>query len=132
MKNSTINITQNLMDEVYNKWNTPECKSINRLEIINKFFTPKHKAAVQLGNMNYQVENGGWSQWHFNGYSEDLEDLIEIAKKGVSIRLKNFKMLLEMLIKINNLGDPSDYNDTEQNKCYECGGSGEIEEYNEG
>lgn len=28
------------------------------------------RLAVALGNLNYQVENGGFGQWHDNGYAE--------------------------------------------------------------
>jgi hypothetical protein len=85
------------MDEVYNKWRKNECKGMSRLEVISKFFTLRHKAAVQLGNMNYQVENGGWSQWDMNGYSEDIDDLIEYCKKGIAMKIKHFDKLLEIL-----------------------------------
>lgn len=30
--------------------------------------TPAETIAVHIGNMNYQVGNGGWSQWFDNGY----------------------------------------------------------------
>jgi hypothetical protein len=32
--------------------------------------------AVALGNLYYQVENGGFEQWHFNGYSEEGIDIL--------------------------------------------------------
>lgn len=126
-------ITQKLMDEVYSKWNTEECRSMDRLEVIENFFTPLHRAAVQLGNMNYQVNNGGWSQWHLNGYSEDMEDLIEIAKKGTAQGIKHFDILLQILTDIEALGDPKDYNDTEicTDECYYCGGTGYVTNNND-
>ena len=122
---------QKLMDEVYKKWQTKECESMNRLEVIKKYFTPLHKMAVQLGNMNYQVNNGGWSQWQFNGYDEDLDDLIEYVKKGTKLNLQSFKAIFEILTNIVALGEPSDYNDTEECECSYCGGSGYIYEYDD-
>lgn len=121
------------MDEVYDKWQELEQQGtrIDRLEVIEKYFTPKHKVAVQLGNMNYQVCNGGWSQWHGNGYSEDLEDIIELVKKGVALKIKHFDSLLNILTNINNLGNPEDYNDTEEHTCFECGGTGVTTYYDD-
>jgi hypothetical protein len=124
-------LTQNLMDEVYSKWNTEECRSMKRLEVIEEFFTLLHRVAVQFGNMNYQVNNGGWSQWHGNGYDEDLEDLIEYAKKGTAQGIKYFDALLQILIDIESLGEPSDYDNTEDCECSNCGGTGYINFYDE-
>lgn len=122
-------LTQLLMDEVYDKWNSPEALQMGRLDVIDNFFTEKHKAAIQLGNMNYQVNNGGWSQWHSNGYSEDMDDLIEIFKKGSALGINHFNTLLNILENIRALGEPKDYSYTDENEeeCCECGGSGEIE-----
>lgn len=128
---SENSITQKLMDEVYTKWNTEEYRTMDRLEVIGNFFTPVHRAAIQLGNMNYQVNNGGWSQWHLNGYSEDLEDIIEIAKKGTAQGIKYFDTLLQILTDIEALGEPKDYNDTEECTCSYCSGHGTITDYNE-
>lgn len=126
-----FDLQQSLMDEVYDKWRTEECSKMDKLEVIDKYFTPKHKIAVQLGNMNYQVNNGGWSQWHFNGFDEDLEDLIQYAKMGTKLNLKTFTTLLQILTDIKALGEPSDYDDTEWNECPECSGSGIIYTYDD-
>ena len=124
MSNNTL--TQKLMDDVYDKWNTEECRTMDRLEVISYHFTPLHKVAVQFGNMNYQVNNGGFTQWHDNGYSEDLENLIEYAKKGTIQGIKHFDVLLQILTDIEALGEPSDYDDIETctEECYYCNGSG--------
>jgi len=124
-------LTQKLMDEVYTKWNTEECRTINRLEVISNHFTPLHKATVQFGNMNYQVNNGGFTQWHDNGYGEDLEDLIEYAKKGTVQGIKHFDVLLQILTDIEALGEPNDYDDMEECICTECSGHGTITEYDD-
>jgi len=128
---SDNSLIQNLMDEVYDKWQTEECRSMDRLEVVNTFFTDKHRVAIQFGNMNYQVNNGGWSQWHDNDYSEDLVDLIEYAKKGTIQGIKHFDRLLQILTDIEALGEPRDYDDTEEYTCTECSGHGTIMEYND-
>lgn len=35
-----------------------------------------HRVAVALGNLNYQVGNGGFSQWYFNGYADCHYDFL--------------------------------------------------------
>jgi len=126
-----INLQQNLVDEVYDKWNTEECKGMDRLEVITKYFTPKHKMAIQLGDMNSQVNNGGWTQWHYNNYDGDLEDLIAYSKKGLKLDLKSFNSLLEILTHIKLLGNPEDYNKIDECECFSCGGSGIVTDYDE-
>lgn len=121
---SDNSLTQQLMNEVYNKWQEEGEMRHTRMGIIKKYFTPKHKAAVQLGSMNYQVCNGGWSQWHNNGYSDDLEDLIEYAKRGKAQGIKHFDILLSILTDIHDLGEPDDYDDEEEIMCQECSGTG--------
>ena len=67
---------QSLMDVVYYILNLPEYKGTkDRLELARKC-GPKFLAAVQLGNFNYQVGNGGVSQWVNNYYAQ--EDLVDI------------------------------------------------------
>ena len=129
MENNSI--AQKLMDEVYDKWNTEECRAMNKLDVISHHFTPLHRAAVQFGNMNYQVNNGGFTQWHDNGYSEDLEDLIEYAKKGTAQGIKHIDALLQILIDIEALGEHNDYDDVEECICTECSGHGTIMDYND-
>jgi len=34
---------------------------------------PKVNAAVILGNMHYQIGNGGWAQYDHNGYSQSVD-----------------------------------------------------------
>lgn len=55
---------QELMNEVYTKWQelSKGNKKITKNEVL-KLFPKKYSVAVKLGNLNYQVENGGF----FNG-----------------------------------------------------------------
>ena len=85
MKNK-IDIQQYLMDEVYDKWRELEKENshITKNEVL-KLFDKKYSVAVKLGNLNYQIENGGISQWIFNRYMEedilDLKEYINYAKE---------------------------------------------------
>lgn len=62
-----VSIHQQLMDSAYElcqkhkNWDKDDF--FDHLDYIQK-------VAVALGNLNYQVENGGFSQWGFNGYAE--------------------------------------------------------------
>lgn len=124
-------LIQDLMDEVYDRWNALSKDEINigRLEVIQKYFSSQHKAAVQLGNMNYQITNGGFQQWFGNGYlGEDLDDLVEYCKRGKAQSIPYFKELTKILLEIKALGDPDNYTDTETviEDCIECQGRGYI------
>ena len=100
-------LTQKLIDEVYEKWQG----DYSFTEFASRFFTPAHSIAAKLGEMNYQVGNGGWEQWHSNGHSEDLDDLIKITKDGLKHSIKHFDKLFKILRKIKNLGHPETYDE---------------------
>jgi len=57
---------QALMDAAYARWQANDRWSRDQfrdqLDAAERF-------AVSMGNMNYQVENGGWKQWWDNGYA---------------------------------------------------------------
>jgi len=70
-------IHQKLMDEAYDFWKSKKgrCSYSQFLDEIHEKFSPAHYNAVILGNLNYQVENGGFAQWFDNGYSIALDDI---------------------------------------------------------
>ncbi|MCK9541063.1 MAG: DMP19 family protein [Novosphingobium sp.] len=63
-------IHQNLMDEAYDLYQKPENENWSEQEFLDNLPSQAHKDAVVLGNLNYQVENGGFLQWWDNGYGE--------------------------------------------------------------
>jgi hypothetical protein len=77
-------IHQNLMEEAYKKWddNDEIKKYLDFLDRVLKDLGEIHYQAVITGNLNYQVENGGFSQWDFNGYSCCLNDLIQFFEES--------------------------------------------------
>lgn len=138
---------QELMNEVYAKWQklSKENKKITKNEVL-KLFPEKYSVAVKLGNLNYQVENGGFSQWCFNGYLDedirDLEDYIDTAKKNnitnIDILEKSLLPIIEVyenhfrnctLVGCNECEGTGWYEDEEGNEeeCCECGGTGAVE-----
>lgn len=65
------NIHEQLMDEAYDRWQNGDLKGKSYQEFLTNL-APKHRYAVQLGNYNYQVLNGGHQQWLINRYAEHL------------------------------------------------------------
>jgi hypothetical protein len=104
--------------------------------------TDIERLAVVLGNLNYQVENGGFNQWVDNGYCTAYPDVEEAL---TAINTETSKKVYDMLIEVGKYLDDSVldgsthsqgcggwYFDDEKcgrdtDTCYECGGSGEIE-----
>ena len=71
-------IHQALMDFAYEKWQK------NRDWSYEKFIDSLsyiEKVAVLTGNLNYQVENGGFMQWITNGYVSKYSELFDILDK---------------------------------------------------
>ena len=124
---------QDMMDEVYEYWNE-DTKNRTRISSA-KHFGSKHVIAVRLGNFNYQVDNGGTSQWVHNGYAEeDLEPLIEFFNKALSFGLNKFsslhnntlKDILELLTDLRKWGNPN--SESWMIDCQYCDGEGTEEE----
>jgi len=94
--NNETGIHQKLMDTAYSKYGNLST------EEWYKILTESEKEAVVLGNFNYQVCNGGVSQWIFNGYCLDIEFLISVLKKiGTENCLEIVKFLKKVLPKID-------------------------------
>lgn len=95
--NTTETIHAQLMDEAYKWWNSRRDSEGYDWFIYN---LPRDdwRVAVLLGNLNYQVENGGFEQWHYNGYSSQyarVRVLVEQIDKDVLHLLDAFMKLVE-------------------------------------
>lgn len=86
-------IQQQLMDTAHSKWAQSPRWSVEEF-----FFnlTVPEKIACAVGHLNYQVENGGFIQWHCNGYSAARQDL-RIALRAVNSETS--KKVLEIVNK---------------------------------
>lgn len=75
--------------------------------------TPREKKVVALGNLNYQVENGGFHQWVSNGYCNraSVKALREILPE---IGTDEAKAVLEM---VNEVAEMVDL-EAEDNGCF--------------
>ena len=81
----TKSMHQEMMDKAYELWNdSEESKKMSYENFLNKVegeLGKNYVDAVMTGNMNYQVGNGGWSQWNDNAYSCNIEDLLSFFKQ---------------------------------------------------
>lgn len=57
----------------------------------------KVNAAVILGNMNYQVNNGGWAQYLDNRYAESLGAAVSLFKGATDIGIPDADKVLAIL-----------------------------------
>lgn len=120
---ASVSTHQDLMDKAYKIWeqngNMLYGMFLNEVETkLGKLYLN----AIITGNLNYQVENGGFSQWKFNDYDVSLDQLInffndnfpdnETVKKLVWI-LKDVKEQIEWVedgkYKTKNLYDHQDF-----------------------
>lgn len=60
-------------------------------------FPPKVNAAVILGNHNYQVGNGGWLQYHDNGYSASVEALRALYQGAADVGIADADKVLALI-----------------------------------
>jgi hypothetical protein len=113
---------QALMDIFYNHWNKHSLqvrennKKINpnadeifvsreegmmrspTQDEIASVMPPKVVAAVILGNMHYQVGNGGWLQYDDNGYSAAIGGVQKLFEGAVKVGIENADKILQIII----------------------------------
>ena len=84
MKELECSTLQGLMNEAYERWQSHNDWSH---DAFRDSLSELEKIAVHSGNLNFQVENGGFSQWHFNQYytPEVLQFLIELCDDLVGL-----------------------------------------------
>lgn len=134
MKTQT-DYTQELMDEVYGFWNSPEGEGLDKAELIDTVlekFGKKHVYALVAGNLNYQVCNGGFQQWVDNGYAfAQYNEVVDLLQ---TMNTKNSLAILEMIesfadginFDVKDNGCFGDYWEDE-GECEYCKGTGEVE-----
>lgn len=94
-------VMQEIMDKAYERWREMDKVSGKYTPMLDfwQSLTPREKVAVFCGNLNYQVENGGWSQWDGNGYSDAAPELEKILPRLG----ENGKRVLTIMTKAINL-----------------------------
>lgn len=69
---------QSHMDAAYSRWRAASDTSY--ADMLGAC-SPVERAAVLLGNLNYQVNNGGFMQWVDNGYALYIEEVMGLLKR---------------------------------------------------
>lgn len=95
------------MDRSYEKWED----NLSRGDFLS-LLTPYEKLAVQFGNFNYQVQNGGFSQWVVNNYDDEIDDLENFInecdydnKDIFMVMFDNYRCIKNSLSKLNGFDD---------------------------
>lgn len=74
-------LLQKLVTKAYKETVTPEeIKKLDKVEFWS-LLPLRIRVAVYLGNLNYQVRNGGFDQWVGNGYVVCSDELIPVLQK---------------------------------------------------
>lgn len=90
---------QTLMDGAYDRWR--QSGEGQKQWSYNQFLAnldAKERQAVLLGNMNYQIGNGGVQQWVDNGYACNAADLLVVLSLMASPRATEWAGKLEPFV----------------------------------
>ena len=87
-----ISLQQRIMNKAYKRFQTNRHWSMIELYFS---MSPIEKIAVAIGNLNYQVENGGFLQWIDNGYSGLSENTLNYIFND--IKDKKYPLLKKVL-----------------------------------
>jgi len=58
---------------------------------------PKVNAAVILGNMHYQIGNGGWAQYEGNGYSSSVDAARALYEGAVNVGIEGAEKVVALI-----------------------------------
>lgn len=95
---------QKLMDQAYDRWTKGDLKSLSYSEFIDEL-DPLHRKAVLLGNLNYQVNNGGFSQWIGNDYAQQATRVLSVLKEINTPNCNKVAELVKQIIpRLNHSG----------------------------
>jgi hypothetical protein len=83
---------QELMNKAYANWKTNE--KMNSQEFFESL-SELEKTAVALGNLNYQVGNGGFMQWEENGYKANHLSFLKCLE--LTIKFSEYPQLVAAL-----------------------------------
>lgn len=100
-------VWQGLMDRAYSKL---EKENWSKAEFIREHCSDLERKAVLLGNLNYQVENGGFGQWVDNRYGIFWEDTIEVLRQiGTENAMKTINLINRFSQYINKNPDECEW-----------------------
>ena len=94
-----MDTTQVLMDRAYKKWTDGLSHDEFRATLDNE-----EKVAVHFGNLNYQVENGGFQQWYGNQfYTPEVMQYLMVMCRDVLPQNETIKIVSGMLLNVNKV-----------------------------
>jgi hypothetical protein len=99
---------QELMNQAYEKWRQNDWTQ----QVFWQHLDFVEKVAVYTGNLNYQVENGGFAQWIDNGYSDCATELIDILEDDIGT-----EAAIEIAAMIKTASKRQEYDDQECDCC---------------
>ena len=117
MKDTKKDFHQALMDSAYNKWG--KNKEWNKSQFFNHL-DYLERIAVALGNLNYQVGNGGFIQWEDNSYKIEhasflLELKNEVSKEKYPLLYKGLEITEKAISCMDSNPIDDDWDDDEYN-----------------
>ncbi len=111
---SKDNTHQLIMNKAYDRWQK-NAKVWDKFMFFDQLDF-QERVAVSLGNLNYQVENGGFSQWKYNGLADvHLDFLLRLdVDKNLYPEISKALELLSKFKKADEeLSDKDNYSDDE-------------------
>jgi cysteinyl-tRNA synthetase len=99
---------QTMMNQAYKIWNREENKRMTKgqfLQAVEDELGSFFRTAVVFGNFIGQVLNGGFMQWHDNGYSNSVDEIITTLEDN----LKFDKVFEKVLYIMNNVKEQLEF-----------------------
>jgi len=93
-------VHQTLLNKAYSLWGDNNLTYRNFLTKVLEELGELYFNAVITGNFNYQVCNGGFGQWHDNGYSVAIEELADFFNS-----LPENQTIKSVIIILENVND---------------------------
>lgn len=117
---------QTLMNESYQLWTDEKGFTYeNFLLEVEENLSENHLNAVITGNLNYQVENGGFRQWYDNGYYASIDRLVEFFTKN----FKDNEIIKKIIYILEDVHEDIEWAERGKLACKRC--NYELYEYKE-
>jgi hypothetical protein len=96
MSDEATEVWQDLMHEAYESWRAEDMSYEEFLDELDGV----HRRAVILGNLNYQVNNGGFAQWVDNRYGGEDHQIARVIRALGRVDTASTRKTIELLQKV--------------------------------
>jgi len=99
-------IHQKLMNKAYELWQKEENNNLKYsdfLDMVSDELGENYFHAVITGNLIYQVENGGFSQWYDNKYHVTIDGLRDFFESNFKNDSKEIKQIEDILSEVEEI-----------------------------